>query len=49
MAVTGRSRARSGTNLPAALALFAASGPATPSIAPCPNWSDFRDKRRSKT
>ncbi len=33
----------SGTSTPAAAALFAASGPATPSIAPCPNSSGWRD------
>ena len=34
VADVGRPSARSGTNAPAALALLAASGPATPSIAP---------------
>ena len=37
VAVTGRPSASSGTNMPAALALLAASGPATPSMAPSPN------------
>ena len=39
VAVTGRPSASSGTNMPAAEALLAASGPATPSIAPWPNSS----------
>ena len=39
VAVTGRPSASSGTNVPAAEALLAASGPATPSIAPLPNSS----------
>ena len=39
VAVTGRPSASSGTNIPAALALLAASGPATPSMAPWPNSS----------
>jgi hypothetical protein len=39
---------RSGTSTPAAAALFAASGPATPSIAPSrPNSARFGDRRRS--
>ena len=37
VADVGRPRARSGTSAPAAFALFAASGPATPSMAPLPN------------
>ena len=37
VAVVGRPIASSGTSVPAADALFAASGPATPSIAPWPN------------
>jgi len=43
VAEVGRPSARSGTRTPAALALFAASGPATPSIAPFPNSSLFFD------
>ena len=39
VAVTGRPSASSGTKVPAAEALLAASGPATPSIAPLPNSS----------
>ena len=39
--------ASSGTRTPAAAALFAASGPATPSIAPCPNSSGCLVSRRS--
>ena len=39
VAEVGRPSARSGTSAPAAFALFAASGPATPSIAPLPNSS----------
>ena len=35
----GQASASSGTNVPAADALLAASGPATPSMAPCPNSS----------
>ena len=39
MAEVGIPRVRSGTSTPVAEALFAASGPATPSIAPLPNSS----------
>ena len=39
VADVGRPRASSGTSAPAAFALFAASGHATPSIAPLPNSS----------
>ena len=39
VAVVGRPSVSSGTSVPAADALFAASGPATPSIAPSPNSS----------
>ena len=39
VAVVGKPRASNGTNAPAAFALLAASGPATPSIAPLPNSS----------
>ncbi len=39
VALVGRPSVSSGTSVPAAEALFAASGPATPSIAPCPNSS----------
>ena len=39
VAEVGSPSASSGTRTPAALALFAASGPATPSIAPFPNSS----------
>ena len=39
VALVGRPSVRSGTSVPAAEALFAASGPATPSIAPLPNSS----------
>src|SRR5262245_39212957 len=39
--------ASSGTILPPALALFAASGPATPSIAPLPNSDGFFEAFRS--
>ena len=43
VAVVGRPRVSSGTSTPAAAALLAASGPATPSIAPRPNCSLFFD------
>ena len=43
VADVGSPRARSGTSAPAAFALLAASGPATPSIAPFPNSSLFLD------
>ncbi len=39
VAEVGRPRVSSGTSTPAAAALLAASGPATPSIAPLPNSS----------
>ena len=39
VAVVGRPRVSSGTSVPAAEALLAASGPATPSMAPWPNSS----------
>jgi hypothetical protein len=39
VAEVGRPNASSGTSAPAAFALFAAYGPATPSIAPFPNSS----------
>ena len=39
VAVVGRPSVRSGTSGPAAGAVFAASGPATPSMAPWPNSS----------
>ena len=41
VAVTGRPSASIGTNMPAAEALLAASGPATPSMAPLPNSPPF--------
>ena len=47
VADVGMPRVSSGTSVPAALALFAASGPATPSMAPCPNSSGFLESRRS--
>ena len=46
-AEVGRPRVRSGTSVPAAEALFAASGPATPSMAPWPNSSGFSASLRS--
>src|SRR5918998_4720061 len=45
VAVTGRPRASIGTSMPAADALFAASGPATPSMAPRPNSPRFASRR----
>src|SRR4029450_8376163 len=39
VAVVGNPSVSSGTSVPVADALFAASGPATPSIAPLPNSS----------
>jgi hypothetical protein len=39
VAEVGRPNVSSGTSTPVAAALFAASGPATPSIAPWPNSS----------
>src|SRR5688572_4317760 len=47
VAVVGRPSASSGTSAPAAAALLAASGPATPSIAPWPNSLGSRASRRS--
>ncbi len=41
VAEVGRPSVRSGTSVPAADALLAASGPATPSIAPLPNSSGY--------
>src|SRR5512141_1146834 len=41
VAVVGIPSVSSGTRTPAAAALFAASGPATPSIAPLPNCALF--------
>ena len=43
----GRPRVRSGMNEVCAAALFADSGPATPSIAPCPNSFGVREIRFS--
>src|SRR5262245_59186405 len=48
VAEVGRPRVRSGTNTPATAALLAASGPATPSIAPLPNSSGLFDRRFSR-
>ena len=45
----GMPSARVGTIAPPTAALFAASGPATPSIAPLPNWSLFFDQRLVST
>ena len=47
VADVGRPRVSSGTSTPAADALLAASGPATPSIAPRPNSSGWRESLRS--
>ena len=44
VAEVGKPSANIGTKTPAAFALLAASGPATPSIAPLPNSSLFLDK-----
>jgi hypothetical protein len=41
VAVVGSPSVSSGTSVPVADALFAASGPATPSMAPLPNSSGF--------
>ena len=41
VADVGKPSASKGTSAPAAFALLAASGPATPSIAPLPNSSLF--------
>ena len=49
VAVTGMPRVSSGTSPPAAEALFVASGPATPSMAPLPNSSGCLDSRFSVT
>ena len=49
VAVVGMPRVSSGTRPPAAEALFVASGPATPSIAPLPNSSGCLDSRFSVT
>ncbi len=48
VAFAGSPMASIGTNVPAAAALFAASGPATPSIAPRPNSSGRLDAFASK-
>jgi hypothetical protein len=45
VAVVGSPSVNSGTSVPAAEALLAAPGPATPSIAPLPNSSGFLAKR----
>src|SRR5690606_15869377 len=47
VAEVGRPSVKSGTSTPAAAELLAASGPATPSIAPCPNSSLCFDRRFS--
>src|SRR4029079_17199133 len=47
VADVGSPSVSSGTSVPAAAALFAASGPATPSIAPLPNAFGSRASRRS--
>lgn len=49
VALTGRPSESIGTSVPAAEALLAASGPATPSMAPWPNSSGLRAKRFSVT
>ena len=46
-ALAGMPRVSRGMNAPPAAALLAASGPATPSIAPAPNRSGCRDARFS--
>ena len=43
VALVGRPSDSIGTNVPAAEALLAASGPATPSMAPLPNSSGCLD------
>ena len=43
VADVGKPSASNGTSAPAAFALLAASGPATPSIAPSPNSSGCLD------
>ena len=47
VAPTGDDRVSKGISTPAAAALFAASGPATPSMAPWPNSSGLRASLRS--
>ena len=47
VAVVGSPSVSSGTSVPVADALFAASGPATPSIAPLPNSSGCLESLRS--
>ena len=47
VAEVGRPSVSSGTSMPATAALLAASGPATPSIAPLPNSSGFLARRFS--
>ena len=47
VAEVGRPRVSNGTSTPAADALLAASGPATPSMAPWPNSSGLRESRFS--
>ena len=47
VAEVGRPSVSSGTSVPAAEALLAASGPATPSMAPWPNSSGFSARRFS--
>src|SRR5690606_36402013 len=48
VAEVGMPSVSSGTRTPAAAALFAASGPATPSMAPLPNSSGLLDRRFSR-
>ncbi len=45
VALPGMPSARVGTMLPPTAALLAASGPATPSMAPLPNSSLYFDQR----
>ena len=47
MGPDGTPRASIGTKAPEVAELFADSGPATPSIAPCPNFSGCLETRRS--
>ena len=49
VALVGRPRDSIGTSVPAAEALLAASGPATPSMAPLPNSSGCLESRFSVT
>ena len=49
VALVGRPSASIGVSVPAAEALLAASGPATPSMAPCPNSSGCLESRFSVT